>query len=176
MFDLLIKEVAAKFGLGNKAGSILSALLGLMFQKQSGGLGGLLDLFKQKGLASIASTWLGGGKGLPLGINPRQLKNVIGGALVKEIASKTGLGSGPIGGALAFMLPKIVRALTPDGVIPAGIPSAIGQIPWRNGRNSGGERLPVVVDIDSSDSPARLVRDAQVGRRAAASRAIGFER
>ena len=136
MFDLLIKEVAAKFGLGNKAGSILSALLGLMFQKQSGGLGGLLDLFKQKGLASIASTWLGGGKGLPLGINPTQLENVIGGALVEEIASKTGLGSGPI----------------------------------------RGERLPVVVDIDSSDSPARLVRDAQVGRRAAASRAIGFER
>ena len=98
-----------------------------MFQKQSGGLGGLLDLFKQKGLASIASTWPGGGKGLPLGINPRQLENVIGGALVKAIASKTGLGSGPIGGALAFMLPKIVRALTPDGVIPAGIPSAIGQ-------------------------------------------------
>ena len=136
MFDLLIKEVAAKFGLGNKAGSILSALLGLMFQKQSGGLGGLLDLFKQKGLASLASTWLGGGKGLPLGINPTQLENVIGGALVEEIASKTGLGSGPI----------------------------------------RGERLPVVVDIDSSDSPARLVRDAQVGRRAAASRAIGFER
>ena len=136
MFDLLIKEVAAKFGLGNKAGSILRALLGLMFQKQSGGLGALLDLFKQKGLASIASTWPGGGKGLPLGINPRQLENVIGGALVKEIASKTGLGSGPI----------------------------------------GGERLPVVVDIDSSDSPARLVRDAQVGRRAAAGRAIGFER
>ena len=127
MFDLLIKEVAAKFGLGNKAGSILTALLGLMFQKQSGGLGGLLDLFKQKGLASLASTWLGGGKGLPLGINPTQLENVIGGALVKEMASKTGLGSGPISGALAFMLPKIVRALTPEGVIPAGIPAAIGQ-------------------------------------------------
>lgn len=98
-----------------------------MFQKQSGGLGGLLNLFKQKGLASIASTWPGGGKGLPLGINPRQLENVIGGALVKEIASKTGLGSGPIGGALAFMLPKIVRALTPNGVIPAETPSAIDQ-------------------------------------------------
>ena len=41
-----------------------------MFQKQSGGLGALLDLFKQKGLASIASTWPGGDKGLPLGINP----------------------------------------------------------------------------------------------------------
>ncbi len=127
MFDLLIKEVAAKFGLGDKADSILSSLLSLMFQKQSGELGGVMDLFKQKGLASIAATWVGGGKGLPLGINPTQLENVIGGSLVQEIASKTGLGSGPIGGALAFMLPKIVRALTPDGVVPTGVPAAISQ-------------------------------------------------
>ena len=127
MFEMLIREVAAKFGLGDKAGSILSALLALMFQQQSGGLGGLLELFNQKGLASIASTWLGGGKGMPLGINPTQLKNVIGGSLVEEIASKTGLASGPIGSALAFMLPKIVRALTPDGVIPTSVPSAISQ-------------------------------------------------
>jgi OmpA-OmpF porin, OOP family len=127
MFDLLIREVAAKFGLGDKTGWILSTLLGFMFQKQSGGLGGLLDLFKQKGLASIASSWLGGGRGLPLGINPTQLENVIGSSLLKEIAAKTGLASGPIGGALAFMLPKIVRALTPDGVIPTGIPAAISQ-------------------------------------------------
>ena len=108
-----------------------------MFQKQSGGLGGLLDLFKQKGLASIASTWPGGGKGLPLGINPRQLENVIGGA--RSHAR--------------------VRACL-----------------HAHACGSGGERLPVVVDIDSSDSPARLVRDAQAGRRAAAGRAIGFER
>ena len=127
MFDFLIREVAAKFGLGDKAGWILSTLLGFIFQKQSGGLGGLLDLFKQKGLASIASTWLGGGKGMPLNINPTQLENVIGSSLIKEIATKTGLASGPIGGALAFMLPKIVRALTPDGVIPTGIPAAISQ-------------------------------------------------
>lgn len=127
MFDFLIREIAAKFGLGDKAGWILSALLGFIFQKQSGGLGGLLDLFKQKGLASIASTWLGGGKGMPLNINPTQLENVIGGSLIKEIATKTGLASGPIGGALAFMLPRIVRALTPDGVIPTGIPAAISQ-------------------------------------------------
>ena len=127
MFDLLIREVAAKFGLGDKTGWILSTLLGFVFQKQSGGLSGLMDLFKQKGLASIASTWLGGGSGMPLNINPTQLENVIGGSLIKEIASKTGLAGGPIGGALAFMLPKIVHALTPDGVIPTGIPSAISQ-------------------------------------------------
>lgn len=126
MFDMLIREVAAKFGLGDKAGWILSTLLGFMFQKQAGGLEGFLDLFKQKGLASLASSWLGG-KGLPQEINSTQLENVIGGNLIKEIASKTGLAGGPIGGALAFMLPRIIRALTPDGTVPTGIPSAISQ-------------------------------------------------
>ncbi|MEO6024892.1 MAG: YidB family protein, partial [Burkholderiales bacterium] len=126
MFDLLIREVAAKFGLGDKAGWILSTLLGFMFQKQTGGLSGFLDLFKQKGLASLASSWLGG-SGLPQAINSTQLENVIGGSLIKEIASKTGLASGPIGGALAFILPKIIRGLTPDGTIPTGIPSSISQ-------------------------------------------------
>ena len=126
MFDLLIKEVAAKFGLGDKAGWILSTLLGFMFQKQTGGLSGFLDLFKQKGLANIATSWLGG-KGMPQEINSTQLENVIGGNLIKDIASKTGLASGPIGGALAFMLPKIIRGLTPDGVLPTGIPSSISQ-------------------------------------------------
>ena len=126
MFDMLIREVAAKFGLGDKAGWILSTLLGFMFQKQTGGLGGLLDLFKQKGLASIASSWLGG-KGVPQEINSTQLENVIGGGLLKDIVAKTGLAGGPVGSALAFMLPRIVRALTPDGTVPTGIPSAISQ-------------------------------------------------
>jgi OmpA-OmpF porin, OOP family len=126
MFDMLIREVAAKFGLGDKAGWILSTLLGFMFQKQAGGLGGFLDLFKQKGLAGLASSWLGG-KGLPQEINSTQLENVLGGSLIKDIASKTGLAGGPIGGALAFMLPRIIRALTPDGTVPTGIPSAISQ-------------------------------------------------
>lgn len=128
MFDALIREVAAKFGLGGNAGWILSALLGLMFKKTPGGLGAFLDIFKQKGLASLASSWLGGkGQGEPLAINAAQLENALGGGLISEVISKTGLGKGPVGMALAFMLPKIVRALTPDGTIPTSIPAALSQ-------------------------------------------------
>jgi outer membrane protein OmpA-like peptidoglycan-associated protein/uncharacterized protein YidB (DUF937 family) len=128
MFDILIREVAARFGLGKHAGWILSALLGLMFKKTSGGLGGFLDIFKQKGLSGLASSWLGGANaGTPLAINATQLENAIGGGLIGEIISKTGLGKGPVGMALAFMLPKIVRGLTADGNVPTGIPAAISQ-------------------------------------------------
>ena len=127
MLDLIIREAAAKFGLGDKGVMVVSALLGMMFKKESGGLGGFLDLFKQKGLASLATSWLGGGSGLPLGINSTQLENVIGGGLMKELATKTGLPIGPISSALAFMLPNIVRSLTADGKVPTGIPAAISQ-------------------------------------------------
>jgi outer membrane protein OmpA-like peptidoglycan-associated protein/uncharacterized protein YidB (DUF937 family) len=127
MLDLIIREAAAKFGLGDKGGMIVSALLGMMFKKESGGLGGFLELFKQKGLASLATSWLGGGSGLPLGINSTQLENVIGGGLMKELATKTGLPIGPISSALAFVLPNIVRSLTADGKVPTGIPAAISQ-------------------------------------------------
>lgn len=128
MFDVLIREVAAKFGLGKHAGWILSALLGFMFKKTSGGLGGFIDIFKQKGLSGIATSWLGGANtSTPLEINATQLENAIGGGLISEIISKTGLGKGPVGMALAFMLPKVVRSLTLDGKIPTGIPAVVNQ-------------------------------------------------
>lgn len=127
MLDMIIREAAAKFGLGDKAGMVVSALLGMMFQKQSGGLAGFLDMFKQKDLASLAASWIGGGSGMPLGINPTQLENVIGGGLMKDLASKTGLPIGPIGSALAFMLPNIVRSLTADGKVPTDVPATVAQ-------------------------------------------------
>ncbi|MGB8855091.1 MAG: OmpA family protein [Burkholderiales bacterium] len=126
MLDMIIREAAAKFGLGDKAGMVVSALLGMMFQKQSGGLAGFLDMFKQKDLGNLAASWIGGG-GMPLGINPTQLENVIGGGLMNDLASKTGLPIGPIGSALAFMLPNIVRILTADGKVPTDVPAAVTQ-------------------------------------------------
>ena len=71
-----------------------------MFQKQSGGLGGLLDLFKQKGLASIASTWPGG-KGLPLRSN---------GVPSKSAPFNAGAGSSMVGTASTDKLPKASNA------------------------------------------------------------------
>ncbi len=161
MFDMLIREAAAKFGLGDKTAWILSALLNAMFHRQTDGLAGFLDLFKRTDSARIASSWLGGNS-LPQAINPVQLENVIGGNLVKEIAAKTGLPSAPIGSALAFMLPKIVRALTPDGAIPGAIPPAISQY------------LGVAtVEVVAAPAPAPAYHTPVPARRAAESK--GFQ-
>jgi outer membrane protein OmpA-like peptidoglycan-associated protein/uncharacterized protein YidB (DUF937 family) len=123
MFDSLIQVIARKFGLGDKASWVLSALLELMFNKSKGGLSGFLDKLTSDGLGEIVSSWVG--KGEPMAVNSTQIKSAIGGDFISSLASKLGLASGPVGMAIAYMLPKIVSALTPDGVIPDSIPAAI---------------------------------------------------
>ncbi len=123
MFDLLIKEVAKKFGLGNKASWVLSALLSFMFNRNTGGLSGFLSKLTNDGLGTIVDSWVG--KDEPMAVNATQIKSAIGSDLVDGLAKKLDLPSGPIGLAIAYMLPKIVSALTPDGVIPETIPVAV---------------------------------------------------
>lgn len=123
MFDLLLQEVAKKFGLGNKASWILSTLLGLMFNRSKGGMSGFLDKLTQGGMGKIVNSWLG--KGEPMAVNATQIESAIDSNIISNLASKLGLASGPVGLAIAHMLPKVVSALTPDGVIPDSIPASI---------------------------------------------------
>lgn len=125
MFDLLLQEVAKKFGLGNKASWILSTLLSLIFNRSKGGMSGFLEKLTAGGLGKIVNSWVGQGE--PMAVNPTQIESAIGSGVISNLASKLGLASGPVGMAIAHMLPKVISALTPDGVIPDSIPSGIAQ-------------------------------------------------
>ncbi len=61
MFDSIINESSQKFGLGDKAGNLLSSLLGLITDQSQGGFAGFLDRFRQAGLGDIADSWVGRG-------------------------------------------------------------------------------------------------------------------
>jgi outer membrane protein OmpA-like peptidoglycan-associated protein/uncharacterized protein YidB (DUF937 family) len=123
MFDTLLQEVAKKFGLGNKASLILSALLGLIFNRSSGGMSGFLGKLTRGGLGSVVESWLG--KGEPMDVSAEQIESAMGGGIINSLASKLGLASGPVGMAVSYMLPKVVSMLTPDGVAPESIPAGI---------------------------------------------------
>ena len=123
MFDTLLQEVAKKFGLGNKASLILSALLGLIFNRSSGGMSGFLEKLTRSGLGNVVESWLG--KGEPMEVNADQIESAMGGGIINSLASKLGLTSGPVGMAVSYMLPKVVSMLTPDGVAPESIPAGI---------------------------------------------------
>lgn len=90
---------------GTSAGGILS-----------GGLGGLLDQFKQNGLGDRADSWVATGPNQ--GIQDDELSRALGDDVLGELTAKTGLSREEILNRLSRELPKAVDDLTPDGTVP----------------------------------------------------------
>ena len=118
LFDSIISEVASKFGLGDKAGTLVSALFSYI---QGEGIGGFLDKFKTAGLGNLVSSWISTGANEPM--TESQVDKVLGGDVLGSLASKAGVSSGIAKSAIAFMLPSLIDKLTPSGVLPTSLPS-----------------------------------------------------
>jgi len=84
----------------------------------AGGLGGLVDKFKQAGLGDVVGSWIGSGQNQP--ISGDQLSQVLGNDTLAQIASQLGVSSGDVAGQLSNILPGLVDKLTPAGQAPAG--------------------------------------------------------
>lgn len=82
----------------------------------TGGLGGLLETFKGKGLGNIIQSWIGTGPNQK--ISPRQIKKGLGPDILEQIAGAAGLSKGNASKQLASYLPNIINKLTPQGQIP----------------------------------------------------------
>ena len=102
---------ALSSGSGNS--SLMQGVLG-MLQNQEGGIGGLVQQLKDKGLGDIASSWVGKGENLP--ISGEQLQGVLGSDLVSGMAAKFGISQDQI----AQFLPQVVDKLTPNGEVETG--------------------------------------------------------
>ena len=61
MLDGIIREVARRFELGDKAGPLVSAFLGFIAIPKRGGIRGFVDRFRQAGLGNQVDSWLGKG-------------------------------------------------------------------------------------------------------------------
>jgi len=116
MFDSIINEADEKFNLGAKAGTVLSALLALMTDKNSGGFAGFLERFNRAGLGDTVTSWIGSGSNMP--VSNEQLESALGEDALKNIADQTGTDYGSATSATAFLIPRVVDALTPEGEIP----------------------------------------------------------
>ncbi|EUJ11646.1 hypothetical protein Meth11DRAFT_2492 [Methylophilaceae bacterium 11] len=83
---------------------------------QHGGLSGVLDKFKESGLAEQAASWVGKGENLP--ISAEQIASVLGNGQLAEMAAKFGIDTNTLSAQIAEQLPTIVDKLTPDGEVP----------------------------------------------------------
>ena len=149
MFESIISEAQKKLNLGDKAGGLLSTLLSLMVNKANGGFSGFLERIKTAGLGDTAASWIGSGANTP--ISNEQTESVFGEGTLKDISENVGLDYATTTSATAFMTPRIVDILTPEGVVPteSDLLSRVGGFPGDIGGAAGafGTRGAVANDI-----------------------------
>jgi uncharacterized protein YidB (DUF937 family) len=118
LLDQIVKGLAGKF-MGGSAGTqnpLLDIALNLLTNPQTGGLGGLVETFKSKGLNDIMSSWVSTGQNLPISGN--QIQDVLGSDLIQQFAKKLGTSNQDVSGGLANLLPGLIDKLTPAGQLP----------------------------------------------------------
>ena len=99
--------------LGNLGGLLGGASTGSVL---SGGLGALIDRFKQNGQGQAADSWVSPGPNQP--IEPSQLEQAIGPDVLNTLSQHTGLSREELLSRLTRELPHAVDKLTPDGRLP----------------------------------------------------------
>ena len=90
---------------GGAAGSVLT-----------GGLGGLLNQFQQKGHGEVANSWVSNGPNKQ--ISPGDLGSALGADQIDALSSQSGLSRDELLKGLSQYLPDVVNHLTPDGRLP----------------------------------------------------------
>ena len=83
----------------------------------SGGLGELMDRFKQNGQGDAADSWVGTGPNKALA--PPQLEQAIGPDVLATLSKQTGLSQEELLARLSRELPNAVDKYTPQGRLPA---------------------------------------------------------
>ena len=126
---LLDDVVGAALG---KSGSGLSspiamALMALLASRMSasaqtpqgslGGLGALIDRFRNNGFEDAINSWIGTGQNQA--ISPGQLRQALGQETVEDLSQRTGLPHGDLLSQLSNILPGVVDKLTPNGRLPS---------------------------------------------------------
>lgn len=119
LFDELLGKAAGLFGGGQgEDKGLLDGVMDMLTTGEGGGLSGLVQNFKDKGLGDIISSWISTGENLP--INPDQLREVLGSETIQNLASRVGMSPEELSTNLSEFLPGLIDRLTPDGTIPEG--------------------------------------------------------
>ena len=83
----------------------------------SGGIGELVNRFKQNGQGDAVDSWVGTGPNKQ--VNPQQLEQAIGPDVLKSLSQQTGLSREELLARLTRELPNAVDKYTPEGRLPA---------------------------------------------------------
>lgn len=116
MFDSIIREADDRFDLNGKAGTLLSALLFLVTDDKRGGIVGFLEKLDQANLNDAAASWISSKENAE--ITNEQAESAFGKETLDTVSSQTGISYDKTLSSSAFMIPRVIDALTPAGVVP----------------------------------------------------------
>lgn len=107
----LMEKLTGKGGSKNK---LVDSVAGMLDDNSSlGGLDGVLNRFRDKGMADKADSWVSDGENKPL--TPREVEDALGEDKVERLAKKSGVSHDEAASGIASMLPDFVDKLTPGG-------------------------------------------------------------
>ena len=100
-------------------GALMAMLLPLAIQliQRNGGVGGLLDQFKQAGHGQQVASWVSTGDNEP--IDAQAVGEVVGQDELSRLSQQLGVPSDQVAGGLAQLLPQVVNQLSPAGDVPS---------------------------------------------------------
>jgi len=107
---------------GNPGGSAAAPSTAALTQEvlgmlhSHGGIGGLAQVFEQKGLGNLMNQWVSTGPNPAM--TPDQAHSVFGSSQIGQIAQRLGITPQMAAGAVAALLPAIIDHMTPNGTIP----------------------------------------------------------
>ena len=127
MLDGLLGDVLGGMLGGGKASGQDNPLLQVALQllQQSGGVGGVVEKFRQAGYGAQADSWVSTGQNQA--IDAGALQQALGSGALGDIASQLGIASDAAAGGLASMLPQLIDRMTPQGQLPAGDDDPVAQ-------------------------------------------------
>lgn len=118
LLDSITQIAGQALSSGGSQNNLLQGILGMVSQHE-GGLAGLVQTFKDKGLGEVVTSWVGTGSNLP--VSAEQIQNVLGNESLGALASKFGLSSEDVSGRLSELLPQVVDKLTPNGQVEGSL-------------------------------------------------------
>lgn len=109
---------AGRRSLGANKGLLLALMLpyAMRWMQRNGGVGGVLERFRQKGLGPHADSWVSAGSNHPL--RAEEADDVVGGEEIKRVAHELGVPESDVARGFAEIMPEMVDQLSPEGHLP----------------------------------------------------------
>lgn len=163
MFDVLLKELASRLKLGDRAGPLLTMLLSLIFDEKRGGFAGFIDRFRSHNMGELLTSWLGNGENRSLTLS--QLESVLGHNVMQQMASRLDLSNGTVSTALGQLIPTVIDKLSPDGKLPVGniVPDSVRA--YLTGEHAKFSQIAVMPEVQASKAAAHTLAHAHAPQK-----------